>query len=377
MKNKLIKILCPFLALTVCLSVFSLIAFGDDINYNYDENTATLTVFGSGDISDFADEYSQPWQAYKNKAETLVISDGITSIGAYSFAGFSALNLAKIADSVKSVNAFAFASCKNLNNLSFSNNITSIADSSFAYNGTVPKADFKLSCPLGSFALFYAIKNDVPFSSEKVMCNTYNVNINSKGMYAYFPYTPACSGTFKFYSSGNEDTYGAIFDSSLNRLKYNDDLSSSNYNFSLTCSLEKGKTYYLTAKMASNFTFGKFTVTLEPVSFSTTVKLVAMADSSGAPSDMPVSGVTLDGQSVPSTFTLDLTFGELTKTFVYSPKQSVSFTFSPDEEIALVPFVTVDANFDGFVNAKDFAILKKSNSPYLSLYQNFINYKIN
>ena len=56
MKNKLIKILCPFLALAVCLSVFSLIAFGDDINYNYDENTATLSqtgrmTFGLPDIT--------------------------------------------------------------------------------------------------------------------------------------------------------------------------------------------------------------------------------------------------------------------------------------------------------------------------------------
>lgn len=375
MKNKLIKIFCPLLAVVLVLSLLST-AFANDVDFTYDDATATLTVFGSGNMTDFSDEYSQPWHAYTTKAEKVVVSNGITSIGAYSFAGFSALTSAQIADSVKSVNAFAFASCHSLNNLSFSNNITSIADSSFAYNGTEPKADFKLSCPLGSFALSYAIKNDIPFSAEKVICNTYNVNINSKGMYAYFPYTPACSGTFRFYSSGNEDTYGAIFDSSFNRLKYNDDISSSDYNFSLTCSLEKGKTYYLAAKMASNFTLGKFTVALEPVSFSTTVKLVAMADSSGVPSDMLVNGVTLDGQAVASTFTIDVTADELTKTFVYSPKQSVSFTFSPDEEIALVPFVTVDANSDGFVNAKDYAILKKSNSPYLPLYQNFINYKI-
>ncbi len=375
MMKKLLKPFSALLALAVCLSVFSTVAFGDDINYTYDENTATLTVFGSGDISDFADEYSQPWHAYTSKAEKVVISSGITSIGAYSFAGFSALTAVQIADSVKSVNAFAFASCKNLNNLSFSNNITSIADSSFAYNGTEPKADFKLSCPLGSFAISYAIKNGVPFSADKVTCNTYNVNINSKGMYAYFPYTPACSGTFKFYSSGNEDTYGAIFDSSLNRLKYNDDISASNYNFSLTYSLEKGKTYYLAAKMASNFTLGKFAVTLEPVSFTTTVKLVAMKDKSGAPSDILVNSVTLDGQPVASTFTLDITSDSLTKTFVYSPKQSVTYTFSPDVDLALVPFVTVDANSDGFVNAKDYAILKKSNSPYLPLYQNFINYQ--
>ena len=46
MKNKLIKILCPFLALTVCLSVFSLIAFGDDTDingtYKYTSDTDTL-----------------------------------------------------------------------------------------------------------------------------------------------------------------------------------------------------------------------------------------------------------------------------------------------------------------------------------------------
>ena len=376
MKNKSFKLLCTFLAAVLALSAFSIIAFADDVNYTYDEATATLTVFGSGAIDDFSDEYSQPWHTYTTKAEKLIISDGITSIGAYSFTGFSALTSVQIADSVKSLNAFAFASCKALNTLSLSSYVTSVADSSFAYNGTEPKSDFKLVCPLGSFALSYAITNDVPFTCEKVVCNTYNVNINQKGMYAYFPYTPACSGTFKFYSSGNEDTYGAVFDSSMNRLKYNDDLSSSNYNFSLTCSLEKGKTYYLGTKMASNFTTGKYTVSLEPESFTANVKLVAMNDSSGKPSNIPVSNVTLDGNKVDSTFTLDITSDSLTKTFVYSPKQSVTFTFSPDSETSVIPFVTVDANSDGFVNAKDYAILKKSNSTYLPLYQNFINYKI-
>ena len=48
MKNKLIKILCTFLALAVCLSVFSAVAFADDTDingtYKYTSDTDTLEI---------------------------------------------------------------------------------------------------------------------------------------------------------------------------------------------------------------------------------------------------------------------------------------------------------------------------------------------
>ena len=38
-----------------------------------------------------------------------------------------------------------------------------------------------------------------------------------------------------------------------------------------------------------------------------------------------------------------------------------------------VTFLTVDVNSDGYVNAKDYSILKKNNSPYLQLYNKLIS----
>ncbi len=84
-----------------------------------------------------------------------------------------------------------------------------------------------------------------------------------------FSYTPEKTGTYTFSSKGNVDTYGAVFDSDRKCLACNDDLSgnyqeeypdlgfnlgkgvlnSGDLNFSVTCELTAGKTYYFASTL--------------------------------------------------------------------------------------------------------------------------------
>ena len=134
MKNKLIKILCPFLALAVCLSVFSLIAFGDDTDingtYKYTSDTDTLEIFSDDIMIDRteADFSKNPWFSYKSSIKHIVIHNGVTKISDLAFSRMDNLLDVQIPDTVVSIGNSAFAGNDNLNKLEISDNVTSIGD---------------------------------------------------------------------------------------------------------------------------------------------------------------------------------------------------------------------------------------------------------
>ena len=52
--------------------------------FSYD---GVLTVFGEGQIPDFADENATPWAAYNDDVVKLIVGEGVTRIGKYAFSG--------------------------------------------------------------------------------------------------------------------------------------------------------------------------------------------------------------------------------------------------------------------------------------------------
>lgn len=370
------RILPALLALSLVVSIvlISVNAFASDIDWSYNESTKTLTISGSGDMDDYDDAYSMPWLQYISVVENVVIENGVTSVGAYSFAGANHLKSVLISDTVTAVKEYAFSSCTALTALEFSSSVTSIADPSFAYNGVDKKDDFTLKCSAASYPLYYCYKNDISFECESVKCGEYVARINPAGMRAIYPYTAKVSGTFRFYSTGNHDTYGYLYDSNFKQLKSNDDVTSSNTNFSITYNLEKGKTYYFCARIYNTSLAGTLNLFLEPVDYTVNGSIYAMNDPSGAASNILLTDALIDGKASNGQFTYNITSPKTIQIEVGDC--SKEYTFSPDdgENIEIV-FMMCDINNDHVVNAKDFAIMKKENSKYLPLFDSFINYK--
>ena len=52
-----------------------------------DVGEQTLTIGGTGDMKDYTGESEQPWQEWKKTIFTLIVEDGVTRIGNYSFSG--------------------------------------------------------------------------------------------------------------------------------------------------------------------------------------------------------------------------------------------------------------------------------------------------
>ena len=123
----------------------------EGVTWRYDEATKTLYITGSGPMDDYdfatgTGASSAPWVAYAGEMQSLVIADGITSIGDYAFYRCKALTgELKIPASVTSIGEFAFYSCSGLTNAAIPDGVTSIAYSSFAFcsgltNVTIPNS---------------------------------------------------------------------------------------------------------------------------------------------------------------------------------------------------------------------------------------------
>ena len=122
---------------------------GANLTWEYDTETKTLTINGTGAMRDFDWQTGgmlAPWVKNNNiynYLETVVISYGVTSIGEHAFYYCENLKNITIPSSVKSIGMGAFYSCKVLTGITIPNGTESIGEDAFKYcNGlkevTVP-----------------------------------------------------------------------------------------------------------------------------------------------------------------------------------------------------------------------------------------------
>ena len=97
--------------------------FESDVKWVYDEGTKTITIMKIGNTGAMAD-YSgdQPWNSYCTSINSVVIEDGVTTIGDQVFSGCSGLTLITIPNSVTSIGSEAFGGCSNLTTITLYSN---------------------------------------------------------------------------------------------------------------------------------------------------------------------------------------------------------------------------------------------------------------
>ena len=116
-------------------------------------NNGALTISGNGAMPDY-EEKGAPWYDYREAIDTVIIVNGVTTIGNYAFLycynlysvtiptsvtsiGGSAffycewLHLTTIPNSIKNIGSFAFAYCKALTSITIPNSITTIEEGTF------------------------------------------------------------------------------------------------------------------------------------------------------------------------------------------------------------------------------------------------------
>jgi hypothetical protein len=91
----------------------------------------TLTISGTGAITSWYSENSMPWNSVRTSITTVIINDGITSIGNMAFFGCTGLTSVIIPNSVTSIGSAAFYDCTGLTSVIIPNSVTSIGDAAF------------------------------------------------------------------------------------------------------------------------------------------------------------------------------------------------------------------------------------------------------
>ena len=76
-----------------------------------------LRISGSGEMEDYSDSNKAPWYSVRDSVTTLVVDEGITSIGMCAFSDFIGLTEVRLPDSLRKINASAFAYCDHLTTL--------------------------------------------------------------------------------------------------------------------------------------------------------------------------------------------------------------------------------------------------------------------
>ncbi len=94
---------------------------------------SVLTISGAGTMTDYSSTSSIPWYSYRSSIKSVVIEEGVTSIGDYAFYGCSSLTSVTISNSVTSIGYRAFYNCSSLTSITIPDGVTSIGYSAF-YN---------------------------------------------------------------------------------------------------------------------------------------------------------------------------------------------------------------------------------------------------
>ncbi len=94
------------------------------------DDDGTLTISGNGKMVDFESDGAAPWG---KQITSVIIENGVTSIGDFAFYGCSKLKSVTIADTVTRIGYAAFTRCTGLTDVTIPNSVKTISD--FAFKG--------------------------------------------------------------------------------------------------------------------------------------------------------------------------------------------------------------------------------------------------
>ncbi len=122
------------LLLTLLLSVTAFAATEGTvggIDWDFDYSSHTLTLSGSGALEDFNNLDNRPWSLVLDDIQTIIIEEGVTSIGTQAFYGLENLERVTLPKSLDYIGLGAFMDCTSLTSLSLSEGLENIGESAF------------------------------------------------------------------------------------------------------------------------------------------------------------------------------------------------------------------------------------------------------
>ncbi len=98
---------------------------GENLTWTLDSE-GTLTISGTGDMYDYEDEDDMPWDSDSALIKSVIIENGVTSIGTYAFAECKNIESVSMPESMVSVDGYAFTWCESLRSIYIPKNVENI-----------------------------------------------------------------------------------------------------------------------------------------------------------------------------------------------------------------------------------------------------------
>lgn len=114
---------------------------GEHVTWSFNKSTGELTISGTGKMEDYTGGFNitPPWWEHRSSIKSVVIADGVTSIGDAAFHSYdndySLLSSVTISDSVAKIGAYAFLDCSSLTSITIPDSVTSIKSRAFQGSG--------------------------------------------------------------------------------------------------------------------------------------------------------------------------------------------------------------------------------------------------
>lgn len=131
---------------------------GETIAWEY--TNGVLNITGTGVMDDFPE--GAPWAEYKNEMHTVIISGGITYVGAWAFNDYDKITTVEFGKDIYEIGERAFFSCDGLTAINLPKSFRIFGPSSFMgcsnlkefhCKGSFPS--FRLNCTLDTYAVIY------------------------------------------------------------------------------------------------------------------------------------------------------------------------------------------------------------------------------
>ena len=134
-----------------------------EIYWDFDEETGTLTISGTGRMDDYTEssEYA-PWYDCKEEITSVIIEDGIIYIGENSFRDCQALVSVSLPETLEEIGSYAFRGCDALTEIELPESLVSIDKYAFYGCDALTQIDIPAGVTLieeGAFLLCEGLEN--------------------------------------------------------------------------------------------------------------------------------------------------------------------------------------------------------------------------
>ena len=110
---------------------------GPDLTWFYNPSDSSLTISGTGPMTNYSEDNHAPWYEYYDKITSLNLESGMTTIGDYAFFWLSKVEYIDIPYGVTSIGDYSFGGCVASEWLYIPYGVKTIGQSAFAFCGSL------------------------------------------------------------------------------------------------------------------------------------------------------------------------------------------------------------------------------------------------